>query len=75
MTVSWQAVLFAFWVEPEFFFLSAHYVDGLQSVAETACAVYWKGTRNPVRGVFTGLIVTGLIQSRCYHRTDGRTEC
>jgi len=38
--------------------------DGLQSVAgDRMRMILEKGTRSPIRGVFTGLLVTGLIQS------------
>ncbi len=38
--------------------------DGLQSVAgDRMRMILEKGTRSPIRGVFTGMLVTGLIQS------------
>ncbi|MGB4303553.1 MAG: Na/Pi cotransporter family protein, partial [Syntrophomonadaceae bacterium] len=65
MTVSWQAVLFAFLGGLGIFLFGLRTMsDGLQSVAgDRMRSILEKGTRNPVRGVFTGLIVTGLIQS------------
>ncbi|NLM89207.1 MAG: Na/Pi cotransporter family protein [Syntrophomonadaceae bacterium] len=65
MTVSWQAVLFAFLGGLGIFLFGLRTMsDGLQSVAgDRMRSILEKGTRSPVRGVFTGIIVTGLIQS------------
>lgn len=65
MEVSWQAVLFAFIGGLGIFLFGLRTMsDALQSVAgDRMRSILEKGTRSPIRGVFTGILVTGLIQS------------
>ncbi|MGR6835579.1 Na/Pi cotransporter family protein [Syntrophomonas erecta] len=65
MTVTWQEILFAFLGGLGLFLFGLRFMsDALQSVAgDRMRSILEKGTRNPVRGVLTGTIVTALIQS------------
>lgn len=65
MEFSWQEVIFAFIGGLGLFLFGIHTMsDALQSVAgDRMRSILEKGTRNPLRGVLTGTLVTGLIQS------------
>lgn len=65
MEFSWQEILFAFLGGLALFLFGLRFMsDALQSVAgDKMRAILEQGTRNPVRGVLTGTLVTGLIQS------------
>lgn len=65
MDYSWQTIVFAFLGGLGLFLFGLRFMsDALQTVAgDRMRSILEKGTRNPVRGVFTGIVVTGLIQS------------
>jgi phosphate:Na+ symporter len=65
LTETWQVILFAFLGGLGLFLFGLRTMsDALQSVAgDRMRSILEKGTRNPVRGVLTGILVTGLIQS------------
>lgn len=65
MSVSWQEVAFAFFGGLGLFLFGLRTMsDALQSVAgDRMRSILEKGTRSPLRGVLTGALVTGLIQS------------
>lgn len=65
MEVSWQEIIFAFVGGLGLFLFGINTMsDGLQSVAgDRMRSILEKGTRSPFRGVLTGILVTGLIQS------------
>lgn len=65
MDVSLQEILFAFVGGLGLFLFGLKFMsEALQSVAgDRMRAILEEGTKNPVRGVLTGTLVTGLIQS------------
>lgn len=65
MEVNWQVVLFSFLGGLGLFLFGLRSMsDGLQAVAgDRMRNILEKGTSNPIRGILTGLVVTGLIQS------------
>lgn len=65
MNFSVQAMLFAFLGGLGLFLFGIRFMsDGLQAVAgDRMRSILEKGTKNPVRGVLTGTVVTALIQS------------
>lgn len=65
MTVSVSEILFSFVGGLGLFLFGLRFMsDGLQSAAgDRMRTILEKGTRNPVRGVLTGALVTGIIQS------------
>ncbi|SHH04135.1 phosphate:Na+ symporter [Thermosyntropha lipolytica DSM 11003] len=65
MGFSWQDVIFAFLGGLGLLLFGLKFMsDGLQSVAGNRMrAILESGTKSPIRGVFTGILVTGLIQS------------
>ncbi|CFY09160.1 Sodium-dependent phosphate transport protein [Syntrophomonas zehnderi OL-4] len=65
MTVSVTDILFPFIGGLGLFLFGLHFMsDGLQAAAgDRMRRILEKGTRNPVRGVLTGTLVTALIQS------------
>jgi phosphate:Na+ symporter len=65
LEVSWQEIIFAFVGGLGLFLFGINTMsDGLQSVAgDRMRSILEKGTRSPFRGVLTGILVTGLIQS------------
>jgi len=62
---TWQAILFAFIGGLGIFLFGLRNMsDGLQAVAgDRMRTILERGTRNPLLGVLTGIVVTGLIQS------------
>ncbi len=65
MTETWQLMLFAFIGGLGLFLFGLRTMsEALQAVAgDRMRSILEKGTRNPIRGVLTGILVTGLIQS------------
>lgn len=65
MDLTWQQVIFAFMGGLGLFLFGIRTMsDALQSVAgDRMRTILEKGTRSPIRGVLTGTLVTGLIQS------------
>lgn len=65
MEFSWKEIIFAFIGGLGIFLFGIHTMsNALQSVAgDRMRSILEKGTRNPFRGVLTGTLVTGLIQS------------
>ncbi len=65
MEFSWREVLFAFLGGLGLFLFGLRFMsDALQSVAGNSMrSILEQGTRTPLRGVFTGALVTALIQS------------
>lgn len=65
MTINYQEMLFHALGGLAFFLFGIRYLsEGLQSVAGEKLRIFLeKGTKTPVRGVFSGLIVTAIIQS------------
>jgi phosphate:Na+ symporter len=65
MDISLQDILFSFLGGLGLFLFGLKYMsDGLQSVAgDKMRTILERGTKNPIRGVLTGAIVTALIQS------------
>ena len=65
MSVGISQILFSFVGGLGLFLFGLRFMsDGLQSVAgDRMRTILEKGTSSPIRGVFTGLLVTGLIQS------------
>lgn len=65
MSVGLSGILFSFIGGLGLFLFGLRFMsDGLQSVAgDRMRTIIEKGTRSPLRGVLTGLLVTGLIQS------------
>lgn len=65
MGFSWQDVIFAFLGGLGLLLFGLKFMsDGLQSVAGNRMrTILEHGTKSPIRGVFTGILVTGLIQS------------
>ncbi len=65
MSVGISQILFSFVGGLGLFLFGLRFMsDGLQSVAgDRMRTIIEKGTRSPLRGVFTGLLVTSLIQS------------
>lgn len=65
MEFSWQDVIFAFLGGLGLLLFGLKFMsDGLQSVAGNRMrTILEHGTKSPIRGVFTGILVTGLIQS------------
>ena len=63
--IDYQAIIFAFVGGLGLFLFGLKFMSGaLQEVTgDKMRSLLEKGTKNPVRGVFTGVIVTGLIQS------------
>lgn len=65
MEFSWQDIIFAFSGGLALFLFGLRFMSSaLQEVAgDRMRTILEQGTRNPVRGVFTGVLVTALIQS------------
>lgn len=65
MSVTWQYILFNFVGGLGLFLFGIKYMSsGLQaSAGDRMRLILEKGTKNPIRGVFTGALVTALIQS------------
>ncbi|MBO8158967.1 Na/Pi cotransporter family protein [Thermosyntropha sp.] len=65
MEFSWQEIIFSFLGGLGLFLFGLKFMsDGLQSVAGNRMrTILEQGTKSPIRGVFTGMLVTGLIQS------------
>lgn len=65
MAISWQEIIFSFLGGLGLLLFGLKFMsDGLQSVAGNRMrTILEHGTKSPIRGVFTGILVTGLIQS------------